>query len=93
MVHHLEALMRKLEQILKVFLTLFGAYLLYQIIKKMMGGSWSVEELILGLIIFNIGATFTIGMMIVQVKAGLKHLTRQFSSLAQDFKSHMKDTR
>lgn len=79
----------RLEKLLKILLTLFAVYLLIQILRKMVGGSWTTEDIILGLLIFNLGTAFTIGLMVVQVRSDHKHLKDQFKSLANDFKSHI----
>ena len=79
----------KLEKIIEIIFVLFGLYILIQIIRKMIGGSWSNEDIILGLIIFNLGCMFTIGIMVTQMKSDHVHLREQFKSLANDFKSHI----
>lgn len=77
-------------RIMKIILTIFAAYLIYQIIRKMIGGSWSIEEIILGILILNVGATFTVGLLMAELKSDIKHLKGQFRSLATDFKAHLK---
>jgi uncharacterized integral membrane protein len=80
----------KIEKVVKLLLTLFAAYLIFQIVRKLLGGSWTTEEIILSLLVFILGAVFTIGMMMVQLKSDHGHLKDQFKSLANDFKSHIK---
>lgn len=41
----------------KILLILFAVYIIYEIIKKLLGGSWSIEQLIVALMILNIGWT------------------------------------
>ncbi len=38
-------------------LVLFAVYVLYQILRKLLGGSWSIEEIILALVVVNLGWT------------------------------------
>ena len=38
-------------------LILFSTYVLYQILRKLLGGSWSIEEIILALVVVNLGWT------------------------------------
>ncbi|MBT5021802.1 hypothetical protein HOK51_02415 [Candidatus Woesearchaeota archaeon] len=81
---------KKVVNFFIVFLILFGLLIVYQIIKKMLGGSWSVEELVISLLVLNLGSTFTVGIMIAQNNSDLKYLKQQFSSLARDFKIHLR---
>lgn len=79
--------LRWVEKALIIFLILFGLYLLVQIGRKIVGGSWGIEEVILGMLFFNTGAIFTIGIMLAQLKADHNHFKSQFRSLAEDFKA------
>jgi len=47
----------KLEDLIKISLLLFAVYIIYQIIRKILGGSWSIEQIILSLLVLNIGWT------------------------------------
>lgn len=77
---------QKLEKAIEIILVLLGIFILFQIIRKMFGGSWTTEEIILALLIFNLGAVFTIGIMVAQLQSDHNHLKGQFKSLANDFK-------
>ena len=79
-----------IEKLIEALLILFGIFIIIQILIKLSGGSWSTEDIILSLLIFNIGATFTIGIMLAQLKSDHNHLKNQFKSLANDFKEHNK---
>lgn len=48
------------------------------------------QFIILALLMLNIGITFSIVIIVVQLKSDLNHLRRQFSSLANDFKDFRK---
>ena len=65
---------------------IFGLYLVFQILLKLFGGSWSAEGIIMGLVIANVSVTFAIGILLTQVRSDLRHLRSQFRSLANDFK-------
>ena len=69
---------------------LFGLYILIQILRAIFSGSWTTEDLIIGLLIFNLGSIFTIGVSVAQLKSDHNHLKGQFKSLATDFKSKVK---
>lgn len=77
------------EKTVELLLILFGLFLLFQIIRNMLGGSWSTEDIIIGLLIFNLGGLFTIGIIAAQLRSDHDHLKNQFGSLANDFKSHL----
>ncbi len=75
-----------LIKILQGFLVVFGLFLAYQVIRKILGGSWTIEQIILAFLMFNMGITITIGFAVVELKSDQNHLKSQFKSLAQDFK-------
>lgn len=81
---------KRVERVVEILVVLFGLFLLIQILRKIMGGSWGTEDIIIGLLIFNLGSIFTIGVMVAQIKSDHNHLRNQFKSLANDFKSHIK---
>jgi len=75
-----------IQFVLIIFLIIFGLIILYQVILKILGGSWETEAIILTLLALNIGFTFTITFNLVQLRSDHNHLTRQFGCLARDFK-------
>lgn len=74
-------------RVIEVFLVLFGIYVLFQIVRKILWGSWTNEDIILALLILNIGSTFTIGLMLARLQSDHSHLKGQFKNLANDFKA------
>ncbi len=80
----------KMEKVIEIFVILFGLYILIQILRAIFSGSWTTEDLIIGLLIFNFGSIFTIGVSVAQLKSDHNHLKEQFKSLATDFKSKVK---
>ncbi len=42
------------------FLTAFAIYLIFEIARKLLGGSLGFEELVIGLLIANLGYTFAL---------------------------------
>ncbi len=65
---------KNVEKLLEILLVLFGIFLLIQILRKIIGGSWGTEDIIIALLIFNIGCTFTIGIMLAQLRSDHDHL-------------------
>ena len=45
-----------------ILLILLGLFIAYQIIRKIIGGSWETESLIISLLIFNLGLTWRLSM-------------------------------
>ena len=76
--------------LIKIFLIIFGLFILYQIILKIFGGSWMTESLIIALLMLNIGLTFTNSIKIAKNNSDFNHLSNQFKCLANDFKLHTK---
>ncbi|MFH1592337.1 MAG: hypothetical protein ABIB47_03145 [Candidatus Woesearchaeota archaeon] len=86
-----------IERIVIIVLVVFGLYISYQIIKRILGGSLTAEDIIISLLIFNLGCVFTIGFALAKLNSGLaklksdhNHLRNQFRSLADDFKRYVK---
>ena len=86
-----EIKMKKIiENVLITLLIIFGFFIVYQIIKRILGGSWTTEDIIISLLIFNLGCIFTIGLSLARLTSAHNHLSNQFKSLANDFKQHIK---
>ena len=47
---------------LDILLILFGLFIAYQVVKKLLGGSWETEGIIISLLIFNLGLTWRLNM-------------------------------
>ena len=56
--------MRTWEKILYWLLVLFMVYLIFELIRKLFGGSLGFEELVIGLLIANLGYSFYINSKI-----------------------------
>jgi len=79
-----------IENSIVILLIIFGLFIVYQVIKKAFGGSWTSEDIIISLLIFNLGCIFTIGLSLAKISSDHNHLSNQFRSLANDFKKHIK---
>ncbi len=79
-------------KVVEMLIALIGIFVLIQLIRKILGGSWSSEDIVIGLLLFNLGSLFTIGMILVQLRSDHRHLKSQFRSLADDFKTHLEKT-
>ena len=75
-----------IQKVMVVLLILFGLFIAYQLVRKIFGGSWQTEDLVISLLMLNIGITFTIAISHIKTNFRLSFLERQFSCLAKDFK-------
>ncbi|HLC86180.1 MAG TPA: hypothetical protein VJG30_02760 [Candidatus Nanoarchaeia archaeon] len=82
-----------LIRILQSAIILFGFFIIYQVLRKIFGGSWSIEELNLSLLMLVVGMLFTIVIVLTQLYSDHNHLKTQFGSLATDFKINLKEFR
>ncbi len=78
-----------------ILLILFSLFIIYQILKKIFGGSWASEGIILTLLILIIGFLFsqakTLGRLeseVGNIKNSFFHLATDFKNLIHDFKEH-----
>jgi uncharacterized membrane protein len=78
-----------IQTILIISLSIFGLFIAYQLILKITGHSWATENIVIAFLVFNIGLTFTIAFNLVQLMSDHNHLSKQFYSLAKDFKEHI----
>ncbi|GEM_PF-1790985 len=78
----------RVQKAIDIILALFGLFMLYQILRRMFGGSWGIEALIFGLVVLHMGITFGLAVKMTETKTDLRHLRGQFNSLAADFKAH-----
>ena len=74
-----------------IIVSLLSLYIAFQLFLKIIGGSWVLESVIMGLIMVNITVSITTMMIVVGLKADHRFLQRQFTSLALDFKETVRN--
>jgi hypothetical protein len=90
----------KLSKIIEIlaiiFLILFGIFMAYQVVRVILGGSWTVEDILISLIGMVITALFAIVGFLVSmsrtlgmIERDLVNLKGSFCNLAKDFKQHL----
>lgn len=82
-------LIDNIQLILIIILIIFALFVAYQLINKILRGSWDTEDIIIALLMLNIGLTFTIAISHAKLNSDHQHLQRQFHYLAKDFKEHI----
>lgn len=50
-----------------IILILLGLFIAYQLLRKIFGGSWQTESLIIALLIFNLGITWKLSMSFIKL--------------------------
>lgn len=77
---------KKFMKLVEILLIIFSLYVSYQIIKKVIGGSWQAEVIIIAIVLANLGITFKLVSDMGELKSDHKNLKNQFYSLTTDFK-------
>lgn len=85
-IHFAQLFGRKWMVIFQAFIILFGIYIVIQILKKVFGGSWSAETLLIALGVANLTFTVTVVSGLASLKSEYKNLSAQFRCMATDFK-------
>ncbi len=88
-----------LNWILRIFLIVVGIILIYQLLRKILGGSWEMETFLITLVIANAGYSFYLGNQISELRGWSQQfekrleekftaLEKRFDTVAADFKPH-----
>ncbi len=80
---------KNITNYLVVLLVVFALIIIYQIIKKVLGGSWQAEDIIIALLMFNLSAVFTLGIILAKSTSNQKYLSLRFNHLAKNFRKHV----
>lgn len=75
--------------LLRIFLLLLGSILIYQLLRKIFGGSWH-EQLLLGLILANLGYSFYLGNKLSEQQGWLTQFEKRFEQFEQFRKNEHK---
>jgi len=85
-----EDYMKKID-IFQLILIIFGLFIIVQILRIIFGGSWSIESVILALVIFSIGIGINNMRKLEHVKVDIKYMKKTLYSVARNFKKHLKN--
>lgn len=81
--------------VIEVILIAFGLFLAYQALMIILGGSWGIEEFILGIVTLNLSLTVAFAIKttkgITKLTSDLEHLTADARELKADFKECRKE--
>ena len=76
----------KILKLIQISLIIFGIFLLIQILRKIFGGSWSTEDIVVALLLFNTSIIFTSTIILVQLRSDQKYLRKDVEILIKDLK-------
>lgn len=79
------------QVILTIILIIFGLFVLYQIILKLFGGSWTTENVVIAILLAVLGIVFTNSIQLARLRSDHNSLSNQFKCLANDFKFHIRN--
>lgn len=89
-----------LEILLYILLIIFAIFITYQLIIKILGGSWETQDILVSLSMLTITSLFVIvGFLINQARilgrleSNFNNLKNNFFNLAKDFKEHLSKNR
>ena len=74
----------KILKLIQISLIIFGIFLLIQILRKIFGGSWSTEDIVVALLLFNTSIIFTSTIILVQLRSDQKYLRKDVEILIKD---------
>ena len=71
-----------------IVLILFAVFIIYQIIIKIIRGSWETQDLVIALLILIIGFVFNLTIKLTKLETNFNNLRTSFCKLAKDFKRY-----
>jgi len=78
--------MAKLSEIIKILfyilLLLFAIFMIYQIIIKILGGSWETQDIIVALLVLMMGFLFNITVKVTKLESNFNNLKNSFCSFS-----------
>ncbi len=72
---------KRVEKVIEIAVAVFGLYVMFQLIKKILGGSWDTEGIVIGILLFNTGAILTVSMITAEMKSDYKHLNDRIQGI------------
>ncbi len=69
-----------------IILIIFALFIIYQIIRKILGGSWETQDILIALMILLIGFIFNMTIKLTRLESNFNNLKTSFCNLAKDFK-------
>ena len=70
-----------------ILIIIFGLVILYQIILKILGGSWEIENIIITVLLFNVGFTIAIALKMITFSTDYNYFKKHMYSFVKDFKN------
>ena len=81
-------IMNLTERFLTFMLVIFGLFIIVQILRILIKGSWNPEDIIISLLIFNLSLTVALLRRTDSNSIKINNLRKSFTSLARDYRNH-----
>lgn len=78
-----------MQLILLIFLIIFGLFILYQIIIKILGGSWTTEAVIISFLVLLIGMVFSIAVNLIRFNIDYNYFKKIVYKEIKEIKSKL----
>jgi len=75
-----------LQLILLIFLIVFGLFILYQIILKILGGSWTTEAVIISFLVLLISIVFSIAVSQIRFTTDYNYFKKDMYGFHREFR-------
>lgn len=75
-----------IQLILIIFSIIFGLFILYQVILKVLGGSWTTEAIIISFLFLLISIVFTIALNQIRFSVDYNYLKKYIYNFVKDFR-------
>lgn len=84
---------RDWERIVYWILAIFGLFLVYQTIRYILGGSWALDGIVVGLLILNLSLTIANIAKLSRFEGEFGEFKRAMLTMANDFKEFREEIR
>jgi uncharacterized integral membrane protein len=75
-----------LNTIILILLIVFSIFIIYQLIVKILGGSWETQDIVIALLILMMGLLFNVTIKLAKLETNFSNFKKSFHHLANDFK-------
>lgn len=72
-----------------ILLIIFAVFIIYQIIIKILGGSWELQDIVIALLVLIIGFLFNLTIKLTKLESDFNNIKSSFCNMAKDFKEHL----
>ncbi|MEK6950618.1 MAG: hypothetical protein AABX13_02750 [Nanoarchaeota archaeon] len=74
-----------IQWLVRIILIVLGVIIIYQLLLKILGGSWVIETIILAIVIANAGYTFYFANQVAELRGESRQFEKRFESFERRF--------